>query len=195
MLRQSVLLAFALIIVVGCAPSPEQEFDRAIRALERAQTQLDRLRPAYDAAREKAMLEVCKELTGTTPEESAMAALSQLEGLADQALTGLPTDGQPTEDAEATDKPVGDADAALDQLLAAHQSIREQQQAMANPIAKTRETIVKIQMPDTPEAKRFEEVFNEMPAVKAYRRQEERLERAQQKLADAEAALPDSDAD
>jgi hypothetical protein len=205
MLRRASFLLMGLLVLAGCEPSAQEKYDTAVRAYERAESRLDNLRPAYDAAREKAALVVCKEIAGTTPEESAMSALTQLEGLTDQALagqagtdeagTGEAADGQPVAGPGAETRPVGDADAALDQLLAAHQQMQETQAAAMAPIAKVSETMTKIKTPGTPEAKRFEEVLATMPEVRAYQRQEKRVERAKQAVEDAEAALPASNRD
>lgn len=185
-----------LAVVAGCGPTPQQKYDQAVRDFERAQARLDNLRPAYDAAREKATLAVCKEIAGTTPEESAMGALTQLEGFADQALAGQADGSKPAADSDAAKKkPIGDADAAIDQLLAAHKTMQEQQAAATAPITKAYQTMNKIKTPGTPEAKRFEEVLAGMPEVKAYQRQERRVERAKQAVDEAEAALPDSERD
>src|SRR5262245_48294151 len=118
---------FALAAIVGCMPepTPQEKYDAAVRSLERAEARLDNLRPAYDTARQKAALKVCEEIAGTTPEQSAADALSNLEGL----LTGTATDpsiqGAPTADDKKPSAPLGDADAALDQLLDAHKQMQE----------------------------------------------------------------------
>jgi hypothetical protein len=201
-----VVIPFLLLsIVVGCSEDPQAKYDAALNAVERSQARLDNLRPAYDAARQKAALVVCKEIAGATPEESAMGALSQLDAFAAQAIGGgtiagdaavdpgadgesATTDAKP--DTKHTTPPVGDADAALDQLLNAHKSMQEQQAVMAAPMAKAYETMRQINTPGTPEAKRVEEVLATMPEAKAYLRQEERLARAEEALDAAEAQLP-----
>jgi len=177
-------LAILLVVLVGCRPSPQQEYDTALSIVNRQQERLDALRPAYDAARHKAALVVCKEIAGVTPDESASVALEQLQGILGQAVdTPAPAN-------QATDKlNVNDADAAIDQLIAAQASFQEQQVAISAPMAKANEVMNNINTPGTPEAKRFEEVLSAMPEVKAYKRQEERLERAQQAADAAEAAL------
>jgi hypothetical protein len=67
-----------------------------------------------------------------------------------------------------------------------------QQQAadLTAPITKARETMKLINTPGTPEAKRVEAILADQPEVKAYRRQEKRVERAQTALDAAEAQLP-----
>jgi len=195
MLRRDFILLFVLVVIAGCAPSAQEKYEAAVKDLDRAQARLDNLRPAYDAAREKAALTVCKEITGVTPEESAMAALTQLEGFSDQAVASQADDSQPAADPSAGVKPTSDADEALDQLLAAHQSMQEQQAAVTGSITKTYATMNKIKTPGTAEAKRFEEVLAKMPEVKAYQRQEQRVERATQAVEDAEADLSESDRD
>lgn len=218
MLQRIAVLSFLLLIpFTGCSEDPQAKYDAALRAVERSQARLDNLRPAYDAARQKAALVVCKEIAGTTPEESAMGALSQLDAFAAQALGGGTISGEMTGDMgsdpakadvameagaegelagdstaakHSTSPPIGDADAALDQLLNAHKTMQEQQSAAAAPMAKAYETMRKINTPGTPEAKRVEEVLATMPEAKAYLRQEERLARAEEALDAAEAQLP-----
>jgi hypothetical protein len=177
-------LAILLVVLVGCAPSPEAEYDAALRALNRQQERLDALRPAYDAARQTAALAVCKEIAGATPEESATAALEQLQGIMGQAGDAQAPAGQATDKKQASD-----IDAVIDNLIVAQETFQEQQAALSAPLAMTNEVMSKIKTPGTPEAKRFEEVLAEMPEVKAYKRQEERLARAQKAAAAAEAAL------
>jgi hypothetical protein len=50
--------------------------------------------------------------------------------------------------------------------------------------------MTKIKTPGTPEAKKFEEKLAAMPEVKAYERQQKRLERAQQEVEESEKDLP-----
>jgi hypothetical protein len=195
MLRGDSFLLFVLVAIAGCGPSAQEKYDAAVKDLERAQARLDNLRPAYDAAREKAALAVCKEIAGVTPDESAMAALTQLEGAADQAVASQAADSQPTASPSAGKKRTSDADDAIDKLLAAHKTMQEQQAAMTGPIAKAYDTMNKIKTPGTPEAKRFEEVLAKMPEVEAYHRQEKRVERAKHTVDDAEANLPELDRD
>ena len=193
MLRGESFLLFVLVAIAGCGPSAQEKYDAAVKDLERAQARLDNLRPAYDAAREKAARIVCKEIAGVTPDESAMAALTQLEGAADQAVASQSADSQPAANPSPGKKGTSDADEAIDQLLAAHKTMQEQQAAVTGPIAKAYDTMNKIKTPGTPEAKRLEEVLAKMPEVAAYQRQEKRVERAKQAVDDAEADLPASD--
>ncbi len=203
MLQRISLALVVLMVVAGCGPTPQQKYDAAVRDYERAQSRLDNLRPAFDAAREKAVLKVCKEIAGTTPEESAANALSQLQGGLDDGsllgqLTGDQASGDQAAGAKKDNRPVGDADAALDQLMAAQKKMQEVQSAATAPVVEAQKVMTKIKTPGTPENKRFDEVFAAMPEVKAYQRQEKRVERAQQAVDDAEAALPEterSDAD
>src|SRR5688500_10795317 len=95
MLRGFSFLLLVLVAIAGCGPNAQEKYDAAVKDLERAQARLDNLRPAYDAARDKAALAVCKEIAGVTPDESAMAALAQLEGAADQAVASQATDTEP----------------------------------------------------------------------------------------------------
>jgi hypothetical protein len=195
MLRPQSILLFTLVAIAGCGPSAQEKYDVAVKDLERAQARLDGLRPAYDAAREKAALVVCKEIAGVTPDESAVAALKQLEGAADPVGASQAVDNQPKANASGGKKRTSDADDAIDQLLAAHKNMQQQQAAMTGPIAKAYETMNKIKTPGTPEAKRFEEVLAKMPEIEAYQRQEKRCERAKQAVDDAEADLPETDGD
>jgi hypothetical protein len=178
------------------APTPQQNYDTALKNLERVEARLDNLRPAYDAARKQAALTICEEIAGTTPEASAEGAIANLETL----LTGgAATATDPATD-DAADKadgapakpkpPIGDADAALDQLLGAHQEMQKQAAAMTAPITKARETMKLINTPGTPEAARVEALIAKQPEVKAYLRQQKRVERAQAALDAAEAQLP-----
>jgi hypothetical protein len=176
-------------------PGAQKKYDAAVEDLERAQARLDNLRPAYDAAREKAALAVCKEIAGVTPDESAMAALTQLEGAADQAVASQAADSQPTANPSAGKKRTSGADDAIDKLLAAHKTMQKQQAAVTGPIAKAYDTMNKIKTAGTPEAKRFEEVLAKMSEVEAYQRQEKRVERAKHDVDDAEAGLPESNRD
>jgi len=186
---------FSLTAITACvpAPTPQENYDAALKNLERVEARLDNLRPAYDAARERAALTVCEEIAGTTPEASAEGAIAHLESL----LTGGPatTADNPAEDkadgdAAKTKPPLGDADAALDQLLDAHKQMQQQAADLTAPITRARETMKLINTPGTPEAKRVEALLADQPEVKAYRRQEKRVERAQTALDAAEAQLP-----
>ena len=167
-----------IVMTVGCGPTPQQEFDAALKTLNRQQERLDGLRPAYDAARQTATLAVCKELAGATPDESAAAALEQLESAMSQAA-----------ESQASAAKSGDIDATIDSLIAAQGSLQEQQAALSAPLAKSAEVMKNIKTPGTPEAKRLEEVFEAMPEVQAYRRQEKRVATAQKSFDAAEAAL------
>jgi hypothetical protein len=175
----AVLLAGAS---TGCdvEPSPEIVYRAATAVLDREQAQLDRLRPAYDAARQTAMLNVCRELAGATPEESLAGALGQLDSLTKQAQENQ---------ANANTKP-GDLDATIDQLIAGEAAVSEHAQGLLGSAGKVSVVIQKIKTPGTPEAKRFEEELNALPEVQAYKRQEERLERAKKAADEAEAKLP-----
>jgi hypothetical protein len=180
------LAILALLVVVGCSvgPTPQEEYDAAMKNLDRLQERLDALRPAYDLAQQKAALQVCTEITGTTPDESAGAALEQLEGIMNQAA-----DAQAAADQSADKKPVGDVDDAIDKLMTAQKTINETQAAISAPLQQTSEVMRKIHTPDTPEAKRYEEVLAGMPEVKAYKRQEDRVARAEKAADAAEAKL------
>ena len=149
MLRRHSFLLFVLVAIAGCGPSAQETYDAAVKDFERAQARLDNLRPAYDAVQEKAALVVCKEIAGVTPDESAMAALTQLEGVVDPAVVSQAADNQPTPNANAGKNRTSGADEAIDQLLAAHKTMQEQQTAMTGPIAKAYDTMNKIKTPGT----------------------------------------------
>src|SRR5688572_8309532 len=186
-LRDSIMLrslAIIVVVLVGCGRSAQEEYDTALSVLNRQQERLDALRPAYDAARQMAMMTVCKEIAGFTPDESATAALEQLGGIMDGAA-----DGAADENTAAITKDVGDIDQTIDNLLAAQENLADQQSALSGPIQKVNEVMTKIKTPGTPEAKRFEEVLAQMPEAQAYTRQEERVKRAQEAADAAEAAL------
>jgi hypothetical protein len=178
-------LAILLVVLVGCGPSAQEQYDTALSIVNRQQERLDALRPAYDAARQSAVMVVCKEIAGVTPDESATAALQQMQSAMSQAV-----------DTQASAKPatnssnVGDINATIDNLLAAQETLTDQHAALSLPIRRVNEVMNKINMPGTPEAKRFEEVLAAKPEVQAYRRQEERLARAKEAADAAEAALP-----
>jgi exonuclease VII small subunit len=188
------LLLLSLTTLAACAPAPnpQADYEAALKNLERLEARLDNLRPAYDAARQRAAQTVCEEIAGTTPEASAEGAIANLENL----LTGAtpPTADADTTAASDADKkkaaPVGDADAALDQLLSAHEEMQKQAAAMTAPITKARETMKLINTPGTPEAARVEALIADLPEVKAYHRAEKRVARAQATVDAAETQLP-----
>jgi len=172
------------VAVAGCAPSAQEEYDEAVRSLKQAEQRLDNLRPAYDEAQKEAMLTVCKEIAGATPDESAAQALQQLSGaMSDPSVTAPAATGDK--------RPVGDADAAIDQLMTAQKDFQKKQADATAPILKTQEVMRNIKIAGTPEAKRFAEVLAEMPAAKAYQRQEERVAEKKKAVEEAEAELPD----
>ena len=49
---------FSLTAITSCvpAPTPQENYDAALKNLERVEARLDNLRPAYDAARERAVV-------------------------------------------------------------------------------------------------------------------------------------------
>ncbi|MEX2317609.1 MAG: hypothetical protein WD669_10695 [Pirellulales bacterium] len=177
------IVTFVVLLLAGCSGSPPQEeYDAAVTAMNTAQTQLDALRPAYDAAKQAAMLAVCKELAGATPEESLTGALAQLD-----SLTQANLDKQAQ-----SDKKPGDIDATIDHLIAGQSAVSEHARGLFGSAGKVNEVMQKIKTPGTPEAQRFEEVFAAKPEVQAYQRQEQRLARAKQAMLEAEAKLPNS---
>ncbi|HEX4416116.1 MAG TPA: hypothetical protein VH107_20965 [Lacipirellulaceae bacterium] len=181
----SLVLAF-LLIIAGCAgESAKEKYDEAVKDLERAQTRLDHLRPAYDAARVTAMNAVCKEIAGTTPEESASAALAGLgKALEDPSLTA-PVDAKAGDDAKkAAGKKKDELDNTIDNLIGNEKKFQEKQAAITAPVAKANEVMTKIKTPGTPEAKQLEEKLATMPEAQAYERQQNRVEKAQQEVDD-----------
>lgn len=181
-----------LFLLAGCvpAPTPQENYDAALKNLERAEARLDNLRPAYDAARQRAAEAVCEEIAGATPETSAAGAMKQLEGLLSGNVATNEAVGDAAGDADKPKPPIGDADAALDQLLGAHKQMQEQAAALTEPITKARETMKLINTPGTPEAQRVEQRIADLPEVKAYLRQAKRVERMQKAVDEAEALLP-----
>jgi hypothetical protein len=167
----------------GCGPTAQDLYDEAARQMKLQQERLDNLRPAYDAARQKAMLAVTKELAGATPDENAQNALQQLDGLS--ASVG------------ATDLLAGtnqdQLDAAVEHLTKMQSVIESQQSALLGGAAKIQETMKNIDTPGTAEHKRFEEMLAAMPEVQAYRRQVQRLNEAKQTLVEAEKGLTASE--
>jgi hypothetical protein len=185
MFRYSSLLVVSLLLIAGCGTSPKEKYDAAVRELERAQARLDNLRPAYDVARQTAANAVCKEIAGTTPEESASAALAGLGDVLNQTAAAPADD----EKKAAAGKKASDIDKTIDNLIAAQKDAQEKQAALTAPVAKANEVMNKIKTPGTPEAKRFEEKLASMPEAQTYARQQKRVERAQQEVDDAEAGL------
>jgi hypothetical protein len=171
--------AIAFVVFAGCGPSAQDLYNEAVRQVAVQQENLDRLRAGYDAARQKAILAVTKELAGATPDENAQNALKQLEGLSGSVggtdlLAGSNLD---------------QIDAAVDHLTKMQSAIESQQDILLGGVVKINETMKNIETPGTPENKHFEEVLNTMPEVQAYRRQEKRLEEAQKTLLEADKTL------
>src|SRR6476619_5484262 len=129
--RSPVLFVLSIVLISGCGESPQQKYDAAVRELERAQERLDSLRPAYDAARQTAANAVCRELAGTTPEESASAAL---QGFGDVLNPSVPAaKATATADPKKGDdgkKAVGgrksdELDKTIDNLIEAQKNVQE----------------------------------------------------------------------
>ncbi len=188
-------LMIVLLAVLGCGgPSAKDKYDEAVQRLERAQSQLDKLRPAYDAARVTAANLVCKEIAGTTPDESASAALAGLGDVLTQSAAPAADAGKgESKEGEAAKKPAGkkgdELDKTIDNLIAQQKNVQEKQAALTAPVAKANEVMTKIKTPGTPEAKKFEEKLAAMPEAQAYDRQQKRVEKAQDEVDDAEAAM------
>jgi hypothetical protein len=180
MSRNSVVL-LALVVVVGCGPTPKEKYDEAVRDLERAQARLDNLLPAYQQATKAAADAVCKEIAGTTPEESANAALAGLGDVLNQAAVPPVADGKAPVDGEKPKGKKGDElDQTIDNLIAAQKDVQEKQAALTAPMAKANEVMAKIKTPGTPEAMKYEEKLKSMREAQAYERQQKRVESAQQ---------------
>src|SRR3954467_14879383 len=193
MLRYFSLLLLLLTVVGGCGPSAKEKYEAALQEVDRAQAQLDKSRPAYDAAVQTAQNAVCREIAGTTPEESASAALQGLGNVLNPTTTAAPADESKKADAAkkpATGRKGDELDKTIDNLIAAQKDATEKQAALTAPVAKANEVMTKIKTSGTPEAKKFEEKLAAMPEVKAYERQQKRLERAQQEVEEAEKELP-----
>lgn len=192
MRRPFILCVLLVYYTAGCvpAPTPQENYETALKNLERAEARLDNLRPAYDAARQRAAQAVCEEIAGATPETSAEGAIKQLEGILSGNVGTNEAVGDAAGDGDKKQPPIGDADAALDQLLGAHKQMQQQAAALTEPITKARETMKLINTPGTAEAKLVEERIATLPEVKAYLRQEERVQRMQKAVDEAEALLP-----
>jgi hypothetical protein len=195
MLKRVILLILWAATIGGCGPSAQEKYDEAVRGLEQAQTQLDKLRPAYDTARQTAANAVCKEIAGTTPEESASAALAGFDDVLNQPA-GAPAAAGAIDGKKAADDkkvPTGrkgdELDTTIDNLIAGQKDLQEKQAALTAPVAKAQAVMNQIKTPGTPEAKRFEEKLATMPEAKAYDRQQKRVERAQKEVDEAKAAL------
>ncbi len=177
------LVCLGLVTFAGCpvAPSAQEDFDAAVKQMNEEQARLDALRPAFDAARQAAAIEVCKELTGVTPDEAQSAALEGLQ----QTLSGLNEKAK-----EANEDNQGDINATINNLVAGEGAVAEQSKALFTGATKVGAVMKNMNTPGTPEAKRLEEAFHSKPEVQAYQRQEERLATAKQAMLDAEAKLP-----
>lgn len=185
----------SFVVFSGCAgESIKEKYDAAVRDLEKAQGTLDSLRPGYDAARLTAMNATCREIAGTTPEESASTALQGLGTSLDaSALTGDPhaASAKKGDDTKrvATGRKGDELDKTIDNLIAAEKNAQEKNAALTGPLMKANETMAKIKTPGTPEAKKFEEKLAAMPEAKAYQRQERRVEMAQKEVDDLKSQM------
>lgn len=181
MSRNSVALCVLVVFVAGCSPSPKEKYDEAVRGLERAQSRLDNLLPSYLQAQKTAADAVCKEIAGTTPEESANAALAGLGDVLNQAAVPPTADAKPAADGEKPKGKKGDElDQTIDNLITAQKDVQEKQAALTAPMAKANEVMAKIKTPGTAEAKKYEEKLKSMKEAQAYERQQKRVEDAQQ---------------
>jgi hypothetical protein len=111
-------------------------------------------------------------------------------------LTAAPSDEGKKADS-AKNAPTGrkgdELDKIIDNAAAAQKDLKEKQAALAVPVAKVNEVkkvMNNIKTPGTPEAKKYEEKLGAMEEVKTYRRQQKRLERAQEAVKEAEKELP-----
>src|SRR3954451_16756576 len=131
--RGFISIGLCLILLSGCGESPQQKYDAAVRELERTQERLDSLRPAFDTARQTAANAVCREIAGTTPEESASAALQGLGNVLNEAPPAA--NAAPAADAKKAEegkKAVGgrrgdEIDKTIDNLISAEKNVQEKQ--------------------------------------------------------------------
>ncbi len=193
MLRRLSILLVLLTVVGGCGPSPQQKYDDAVRELERAQARLDNLMPAYTAAKQTAANAVCRDLAGTTLEESESAALAGLGNVLNQTAPAPTDESKKGGDAKkvASGRKGDELDKTIDNLIAGEKDAQEKATALAAPMAKVKEIMTKINTPGTPEAKKLQEKLADMPEVKAYERQQKRIEQAQHEVDEAKKDLPD----
>jgi hypothetical protein len=192
MLRRFSILLVLVTVVGGCAPSAKEKYDAAVHEADLAQAQLDKMRPAYDAAAMTARNAVCREITGTSPEESETATVGDV---LNQLTVAPPDEGKKADGAKPapSGKKGDELDKLIDGAAAAQKDMAQKQAALAAPIAKLNEVqkvMNNIKTPGTPEAKKFEEKLAAMPEVKAYQRQQRRLEIAQKDVEEAEKDLP-----
>src|SRR5438105_9907613 len=118
-------LMTSFLLLSGCGQSAQEKYDGAVKELDQAQSTLDSLLPSYVAARHMAENAVCKEIAGTTPEESASAALQGLGDVlnpttVDPAASGT-ADGKKGNDGKkaATGRKGDELDKTIDNLIAA----------------------------------------------------------------------------
>jgi hypothetical protein len=194
MSRSNAILVVFLTLFVGCGPSPKEKYDAAVQEVDRQQAQLDKLRPAYDAAVVTATNAVCREITGTSPEESESAALQGVGDMLNQ-IAAPPAEGKKVEGAKkaSAGRKGDELDKIIENASAAQKDLQEKQAALTAPVAKVGEVkkvMNNIKTPGTPEAKRFQEKLAEFQEVQTYQRQQKRLERAQQEVVEAEKDLP-----
>ena len=192
MLRRFSILLVLVTVVSGCGPSAKEKYDAAVQEVDRAQAQLDKMRPAYDAARQTAANAVCREIAGTSPEESESATMGDV---LNQLTAAPPDEGKKVDGTKAarSGRKGDELDKLIDNASATQKDLLEKQAALTAPIAKLNEVkkvMNNIKTPGTPEAKKYEEKLAAMPEVKAYERQQKRLERAQQDVEEAEKELP-----
>jgi hypothetical protein len=185
-------------MVGGCVvtPSAKEKYDAAVREVDRAQAQLDKSRPAYDAAVVTATNAVCREITGTSPEESESAAAQQVSDALNQLTTAPPDESKKVGGVKVapTGRKGDELDKIVENAAAAQKDLKEKQAALTAPIAKIgemRKVMNNIKTPGTPENKRFQEKLAAMDEVKTYERQQKRLKRAEEAVKEAEKDLPD----
>jgi hypothetical protein len=194
MFRRLSILLLLLTVVGGCGPTPKEKYDAAVQEVDRQQAQLDKLRPGYDTAVATATNAVCREITGTSPEESESAAAQQVSDALTQ-LTAAPDESKKVDGAKAapTGRKGDELDKIIENAAAAQKDLQAKQAALTAPVAKVGEVkkvINNIKTEGTPENKRFKEKLAEFQEVKTYERQQKRLERAQQEVEEAEKDLP-----
>jgi len=154
-----------MLFSVGCGPSAQEQYDMAMNRLERERTQLALLRPAYDAAIQRA--------TASVVQESAGVALDEMLAGLQQQVGGL--DAKPAADGQ-------DPFQMAEDLAARQQTAQE-------GLAKVGDALVAARQPDPAQNERIQELLQADSDYQAYLKQQARVERALKAVEEAEAAL------
>jgi hypothetical protein len=176
-------VTFLLLLLAGCGgPSAQQRYDTALDILEREQKELARSDRAQNEAMEEAFDTVCREFCGHSVHGAVAHSLNQLTGITKQnGSTEIPTS-----DPEEAIKRI---DEMVDEMKKTNKQINNVAATFTQEAEATAAVQKAINTPGTKEAERFEGIFEEMPARKAYLTQLQRVERAKKAVADAEAAM------